>query len=114
MRSYRINELNRLFISLTMICLSVVLIGLFGAARVYAAGSGDAISVKVPYSLTYDAEKNRTNDTFDYRIEALDGAPMPEGSKRVATFSIDAKPGSTVSGTLDLKIVFPAPGEYDY
>lgn len=115
MRSYNMKKSNRLLSGLIMICLSVVLIGLSGFSGVYAAGYDDPVSVKVPYKLTYDAEKNRTNDSFDFQIKPTKGAPMPSGSKNGAySFTIKAVPGSTVSGNLNLSIVFPKPGEYDY
>lgn len=114
MRSYKMKKSNRLLSGLIMICLSVVLIGVNGVSFVNAAGYDDPVSIQVPYELTYEAGKNRTNDSFDFQIKPIDGAPMPAGSGNAYNFSIAAKPGSTVSGNLNLNIVFPGPGEYDY
>lgn len=116
MRSYNMKKSNRLLSGLIMICLSVVLIGLSSFSGVYAAGGyDDPVNVKVPYKLTYDAENNRTNDSFDFQITPIGGAPkLSDNSNGAYTFSVAAKPGSVVNGEVDLNIVFPAPGEYDY
>lgn len=114
MRSHTIKK-NKWLHSLVMICLLIVMACPLCSVS-YAAGYGDTVTVKVPYTHIYSADKSRgQSDKFTYKIEPIDGAPLPQGSKNGAfLFTIEAAPGSTVKGTMDLKIAFPKAGVYEY
>ena len=111
MRSYK-RTIEKWILSLVMICLMVGC----GVMDVFAAGYDDPVSVTIPYTHVYNAEKNRTNDTFNYTITPLNGAPAPAGSTNgVYTFSVKGKPGKVADkGQVELSITFPKPGEYQY
>ncbi len=111
MRSYT-RTIEKWILSLFMICL---LVG-FGMIEVYAAGYSDPVSVQIPYTHIYDAEKNRTNDTFNYRITPIGEAPaLSDNAGGAYAFSVKGVPeGSAQSGNVDLSIKFDRPGEYQY
>ena len=94
-----------------MICLMVG----SGVMDVFAAGYDKPVSVTIPYTHIYDADRNRTNDSFKYTITALDGAPSPAENADVYSFIVTGKPGGeAVSGEVNLSITFDKPGEYLY
>lgn len=113
MRSYDTGKPNKKLCGPLMVCMFVMLISLMCCSTAFAAGE---TAVRVPYTQTYDAAGNRTSDVFTYRIKAVDGAPMPEGSEDgVYDFSIKGVPGGAPQdGMLELKIPFAGAGEYEY
>lgn len=112
MRSH-MTKLNKWLISLVMICLLIMMFGMSGS-MVYALGYGEATSITVPYTQIYDADKTRTNDTFNYRVTPVDGAPMPDGASAY-DFKVKAVPNKAVTkGSVSLNIAFPKPGIYNY
>lgn len=112
MRSH-MTKLNKWLSSLVMICLLIMMFGMSGS-MVYALGYGEATSISVPYTQIYDADKTRTNDTFNYRVTPVDGAPMPDG-KSSYDFAVKAVPNKAeTKGSVSLNIAFPKPGIYNY
>ncbi len=112
MRSYTTRTIGKWILGLVMICL---MIG-SGALDVFAASYDDPVNVKLQYRQTYTADANRTNDTFQYQIVPVDGAPAPTGSSNgVYYFSVKGEPGKTTEvRSVDLSVKFPKPGEYKY
>lgn len=110
MRSLTERKLNKWILSLVMICLMVG----SGVMDVFAGSYDDPVSVTIPYTHVYKADRNRNNDTFKYSITPLDGAPAPVGTNGTYTFSVDGNPGRTVNGELELNFKFDRPGEYLY
>ena len=111
MRSYT-RTIEKWILSLFMICLMVGA----GMTDVYAAGYNDPVKISIPYTHIYEADGNRTNDTFNYTVTPLDGSPAPSGSTNgVYTFSVKGVPGgSAQNGQVELSIKFDRPGEYKY
>ena len=111
MRSYK-RTIEKWILSLVMICLMVG----SGAMDVFAAGYDDPVSVVIPYTHIYDADGNRKNDTFNYTITPLDGAPAPAGSTNgVYAFSVKGTPEAVADlDDVKLNITFERPGDYQY
>ena len=114
MTSIRNGKLNKSICGLFLICLLILLAGTAGA-EAFAAG-GETLTVRLPYTHTYYAAGNRTRDDFTYRLRAVDGAPMPQGSTDGAyDLTVRGVPDAEPEeGTLDLKIAFAGPGVYEY
>lgn len=112
MGSYTFRTIEKWLLSLVMICLMIAL----SVIDVHAADYTDPVDVKFQYTQTYDADADRKNDTFTYKITPLAGAPAPQGSSNgVYYFSVQGVPGKKpVNGTVNLRMVFPKPGEYKY
>lgn len=88
-------------------------LALIAAAVLAVPAAAMAMEVDIPYEqdFTNDSAKPSVADSFDYRITADDGAPMPEGSSDgVYDFSL----AGDTKGVLKLDISYAKPGYYYY
>lgn len=75
----------------------------------------EQIDVDIPYRITYDAPKSRTNDYFYYTITPKDGAVPPLGATNgIYTFSLLGVPTGAKQGEVSLSFIYSEPGEYVY
>ena len=44
---------------------------------IVSADSNEIKTISIPYTQSYDADSSRTDDTFEYQIVPVDGAPAP-------------------------------------
>lgn len=113
MRSYTTRTIEKCLLGMVMICLMIAM----SVIDVHAdADYSSPVTFKVQYTQTYKADGDRTNDAFTYQVKPVDGAPVPQNSTNgIYYFDVKGVPGSKpVNGTVDMKAVFPNPGEYKY
>ena len=102
------HSLNNRIRGAMLIVLSVLLIGLIPLQAVFAATE----EVSIPYRQTWSNKSGKNVDnSFEYRLTAVDGAPLPEeASGGYYSFVLTGN----ASGTLNLHFPFSSPGYYHY
>ena len=102
------HSLNNRIRGAMLIVLSVLLIGLIPLQAVFAATE----EVSIPYRQTWSNKSGENvNNSFEYRLTAVDGAPLPEeASGGYYSFVMTGN----ASGTLNLHFPFSSPGYYHY
>ena len=102
------HSLNNRIRGAMLIVLSVLLIGLIPLQAVFAATE----AVNIPYRQTWSNKSGENvNNSFEYRLTAVDGAPLPEeASGGYYSFVLTGN----ASGNLNLHFPFTKPGYYNY
>lgn len=102
------HTLNNRIWGAVLIVLSILLVGLIPIRNVYAASH----EVEIPYRQTWTNESGQTvNESFEYRLTALNGAPLPdEATGEFYQFELKGND----SGVIKLHFPFTKPGYYKY
>ena len=102
------HTLNNRIRGAVLIVLSILLVGLIPIRNVYAASH----EVEIPYRQTWTNVSGQTvNESFEYRLTALDGAPLPdEATGEFYQFELKGND----SGVIKLHFPFTKPGYYKY
>ena len=102
------HTLNNRIWGAVLIVLSILLVGLIPIRNVYAASH----EVEIPYRQTWANVSGQTvNESFEYRLTALDGAPLPdEATGEFYQFELKGND----SGVIKLHFPFTKPGYYKY
>ena len=102
------HTLNNRIRGAVLIVLSILLVGLIPIRNVYAASH----EVEIPYRQTWTNESGQTvNESFEYRLTALGGAPLPdEATGEFYQFELKGND----SGVIKLHFPFTKPGYYKY
>ena len=102
------HTLNNRIRGAVLIVLSVLLVGLIPIRTVFAASA----EVSIPYHQQWTNNSGETvDDNFDYRLTAIDGAPLPDEARDgYYQFTLSGEE----TGALQLHFPFTKPGYYNY